>query len=220
LPNSMEFRMYPVKKKPEPDNFDKTVRQRGMKFLKKTPNPSRKEWDTHAYWQQILPQMRKAYNNICAYCAIWISSAHGAESIDHFIPKSQNPELAYEWDNYRYSSLKFNRKKGKKTVLDPFEIRDNWFVMDFPSLFIHSNKKIADVPVKQKIENTINVFKFNEDEKFLEECQEYIKYYCIGDITFDYLERKAPFIAYELKRQGLIERIKGMMNFSKYPGEE
>lgn len=216
----MEYGMIPVKKKPEPENFENDVRQPGMEFLKKVPTPSDGEWKKHSYWRKILPNMRMAYKGICAYSALWISNAHGAENIDHFIPKKANPGLAYEWDNYRFSPLHFNRRKGTNTIIDPFTIGPDWFVMNFPSLLISPNKELPDNNIKKEIAKTINVFKFNEDKKFSADCKEYVKNYCEGKITFDYLERKAPFIAYELRRQGLTEKIKKIMDFSKYQEEE
>ena len=59
---------------------------------------------------------------------------------------------------------------------------------------------------------TIARLKLNSD-KFLEDRSYWLKYYCLGKTDFDFLRNSAPFIAYELERQGLIEKIKDMMYY-------
>ena len=204
--------MIPVMKKSEPVNFDELVRTPGKAFLKKVPFPSDKQWKPHAYWTRILKKIRKDYAEICAYSALWIPSATGFGSIDHFIPKSRNPRLAYEWDNYRYVSLKFNNKKGTKEILDPFTLKPDWFVIDFPSLDIMPNPALSPIH-KAAINETIEILGLDTDEEYIDACKEWIMAYCSRDISFDFLERKAPFIAYELKRQNLMEKIRDIMIF-------
>jgi hypothetical protein len=202
--------MIPVPKKPEPDHFHKRVRKPGSDFLKKVPKPTTKQWEGHAYWRIMLNRMRTDYNEICAYSALWIPPATGAHTVDHFIPKSSKPSLAYEWDNYRYASLRYNHRKGTNTIIDPFTLADGWFVMDFPTLEIMPNPGLSpgDLSV---VHDTIETLGLNRDEIYFEACQEWIMAYCTYDITFEFLKRKAPFIAFELKRQGLKKKIRRIM---------
>lgn len=206
--------MIPVKKQPEPENFDKLVRTPGLEFLKNVPNPTPMQWKIHAYWKKILKEMRKAYRGICAYSAHWIPADTGNPSIDHFKPKSLNPGLAYEWDNYRYASSKYNSLKGTKKILDPFTLKPDLFVLDFPSLKVQPNKELLPRQ-KEAVKNTIEILKFNKDETCKEARQTWLTDYCSGNITFKHLEDRAPFIAYELKRQGLVKKI---FQKIKYPG--
>jgi hypothetical protein len=204
--------MIPVARQSEPGNFDELVRTPGKAFLEKVPLPSDKQFKPHAYWTRVLKQIRKDYAGICAYSALWIPPATGFGSIDHFIPKSRDPWLAYEWDNYRYAALRFNNKKGTKEILDPFTLKPDWFVMDFPSLAIMPNPALS--PIHQAALNeTIEILRLDTDEEYIDACKAWIMEYCSRDISFNNLERKAPFIAYELKRQNLVEKIREIMIF-------
>lgn len=202
--------MIPVIKQSEPDNFDELVRKPGKAFLEKVPFPNYKQWKSHSYWTKILKRIRKEYAEICAYSALWIPLCTGFDTVDHFIPKSQKPALAYEWDNYRYVSLKFNIKKGTKEILDPFTLKPTWFVMGFPSMYIKPNPALSPKH-KTSVNKTIEILGLDTDEEYIDACKEWIMSYCSRHITFHFLERNAPFIAYELKRQNLIEKISDIM---------
>jgi hypothetical protein len=198
--------MIPVQPQPEPADFSERVRKPGTVFLKKVPCPTTEQWKGKEYWQKVLPDMRKAYKGICAYSAHWISPVTGSHSIDHFVPKSVQANLAYEWSNFRYASSKFNSRKGKHTILDPFHVEPDWFVLDFPSLLVKPNLNLLPHQ-KKAVRNTISVLKLNADENCVKARQHWVMEFCAGEITFAHLKKKAPFIAHELQRQGLVEKI-------------
>ncbi len=131
-------------------------------------------------------------------------SARNTFSIDHFIPKSKNPSLAYKWSNFRYASSRFNSRKGARAILDPFTLQEGWFTLDFSSCLV---KPGADMPPDQKnpVISTINILKLNDDEDLVEERKAWIEAHRKGEITFAHLEKMAPFIAFELRRQNLVE---------------
>ncbi len=185
-----------------------------MEFLERVPKPAQKQWKEHDYWRNVLDYMRKAYRGVCSYSALWISPATGAHTVDHFKPKSVYPQQAYEWGNYRYVSLRYNNRKGTNAIIDPFTLKPGWFVMDFPSLKIKPN---PDLPPEdaEAISHTIRILKLDKGVRYREACQDYIMSYCRGDISFKHLDNRAPFIAFELKRQGLVERIVDMMKYPK-----
>ncbi len=147
--------------------------------------------------------MRSAYHSVCAYSAHWISPATGGHSIDHFVPKSSRPDLAYEWSNYRYVSAKFNARKGTRSILDPFRLESNWFILDFDSFLIKPNPSLA-TDYKAAVQNTIDILRLNDDEDCIELRQDCVYWFHTGEITLSHLQRIAPFIAYELQRQRLI----------------
>lgn len=190
----------------EPANFDTKVRQPGQLFLRQVPRPRNFEWKGKDYWQKALPEMRVAYKQTCAYCAQWIPHGTGRHSVDHFLPKRLYPEQAYEWVNFRYVSARFNSRKGIHQILDPFQIGEDWFVIDFASFFIKPNPELPP-DIIQQVENTIRELKLNDDEDLVQERLAYVCSYCLGEISFSHLEKQAPFIARELKRQGLVEQI-------------
>lgn len=198
--------MIPIELRPEPSDFDSKVRQPGRLFLNRIPSPNDSEWRGKDYWQKALPEMRDAYEQICAYCAQWIPHGTGRHSVDHYLPKRLYPDKAYEWANFRYVSARFNSRKGVQEILDPFQIGKNWFVIDFSSFFIRPNSGLPS-EIIDLIEKTIKVLKLNDDEALIEERLTYVRDYCHGEITFRHLQKHAPFIAYELQRQGLIDDI-------------
>jgi len=125
--------------------------------------------------------------------------------VDHFIPKSEEPKLAYEWDNFRLACLKLNARKGKSLdVIDPFALPPDSFILDFPSLLIKPHPHLLE-PLKARVIKTIDQLQLNQDDKCVEGRLEWLKPYCEEEHTFQHLQKKAPFIAYELKRQGLVE---------------
>ncbi len=195
--------MIPVAAKPEPINFTEQVRIPGQKFLSKVAKPTSLQWRGKEYWQRVLPDMRRAYKSICAYSGFWIPHSTGNHSIDHFIPKSKQPSLAYEWHNYRYVSARFNSRKGTNTIIDPFELVCGCFILDFNSFLIKPNPDLSRNQ-KDKLWKTIKHLKLNDDEDLVIERQTWYLNYLNEEISFKYLKKMAPFIALEVERQDLL----------------
>ena len=54
--------------------------------------------------------------------------------MEHFAPKKKHPDHAYIWENYRLVCTVMNsRKRDFENVLDPFEVEDGWFQIQFNS---------------------------------------------------------------------------------------
>lgn len=193
--------MIPVQPQPEPEDFAERVKKPGVVFLRQVPHPTTGQWKGKEYWRRALHDMRTSYNGVCAYSALWISPD---ASVDHFVPRVRRPDLAYEWSNFRYTALKFNARKGTHTILDPFRLELDWFILDFDSFLIRPNSHLTSEQ-KALVQNTIDILKLNDDEDCVELRQDWVRYFRSGEITFDFLQRKAPFIAHELHRQGLVE---------------
>lgn len=72
--------------------------------------------------------MMDLYSGICAYSCFDIDPVTGAASVDHFVPKSLDWRLVYEWSNYRLASARMNsRKRDFTDVVDPFGPIADWF---------------------------------------------------------------------------------------------
>ena len=194
--------MIPVTPMPEPGSFDGKVRQPGRIFLVQTPNPNYKEWKGKDYWTRALDDLRIAYNGICAYSATWIPHSTGSQSVDHFSSKDLFPHLAYEWSNFRYSSGRFNGRKGNRIILDPFLIQAGWFQINFNTMFIRPDPNLGP-QLQDQIIDAIDKLHLNRDDKLVEERIVYMQYLKGGQIDFKFLRQNAPFIAFELERQGL-----------------
>lgn len=202
--------MIRVELQPEPADFESTVRRPGYKFLNRYQTPSARRWERNSYWRRVLPHLHAAYRGICAYSCHWLPRAAGACTVDHLHPKTKYPELAYEWSNYRLASLMLNaRKKEYEDVLDPFEIENGWFTLDFPSLLVRPEAGLEQEYHRQ-VQATIDRLRLN-DEAILETRWHYLQLFCSGDVSLDFLKMQAPFIAAELVRQNLVETIHEVM---------
>ncbi|MGH9763713.1 MAG: hypothetical protein ACREAC_23010, partial [Blastocatellia bacterium] len=116
---------------PEPKMWDKRCRQRGRRWLNGHPRYERPK----DYWAQFEPELRSAFNEMCGFCAMVVMKAE----MDHFVPvavfkQRGEDEMAYEWSNFRYVEGVINQRKSDHLVLDPFEVRDDWFKIILPSL--------------------------------------------------------------------------------------
>ncbi len=156
--------MIHVEPQPEPLDFDSKVRQPGRAFLKQHDHGSI-PWREGRYWRECLPDLRKAYNNLCSYLAMWVMSSDDPNdphpSVEHFVPKSARPDLAYEWSNYRLASGKANSDRGQQEVMDPFLVKDDWFQTDPFTGEIHVAESV-DEATRKKLDATIAAVRLND----------------------------------------------------------
>jgi hypothetical protein len=133
--------------------------------------------------------------------------------VEHFEPKDEFPELAYEWSNYRLVAGILNGRKGTNNdVLDPFTIEDGWFTIDFSSLMVKPGEHLDDVQ-KNRVWATINRLGLNEEQTCKKSRRRYVLLYCQRKFDLDHLRDEAPFLASELVRQDLTEAIRTIMGF-------
>jgi len=204
----------PVAPQPEPADFDTKVRIPGQAFVKAHPHPT--DWKDH--WRKCLGDLTTAYKRICAYSAHWISPGEGVASVDHFIPKSKKgigPKKAYEWDNFRLASLRMNARKGDhEDVLDPFKITNETFAIDFATLRPEPGPKVSQ-SLTRKVDATIRRLKL-DDNVCVESRADWLRLYCDKDLTLQGLRKRAPFLAYEIRRQGLPpKKLRKIFRFPK-----
>ena len=104
-----------------------------------------------------------------------------------------------------------NGRKGTHTdILDPFHVKNGWFIIDFPSLLVKPANGL-EVPLEENIKRTIDRLGLNDEDTCLKSRLRYVMAYCEQNISFDYLMEEAPFIASELERQGLKTKIGQIM---------
>lgn len=114
---------------PEPSRFDADVRQPGRRWLDRNPHVRQ----PRPLWRAVVRELAAAFHERCAYLAIRILDGQ----VDHFIPCSEDRDLAYEWTNYRYCDPSINSRKSRTRsgeLLDPCSIDDAWFEVLLPSL--------------------------------------------------------------------------------------
>lgn len=192
--------MIPVKKQQEPECFDQKVRIPGQNFLKRNPCPNSRQFQRHNYWTYIKQDLYELYQNVCAYTGEWFPVT--SVSVDHFIPKSIEPQSAYEWANYRLTTDNMNSVKGNNTgLIDPFEVKTGWFVLGFPDCYIKPCMMLNEND-RKKVQNTIAILKLNASER-TNKRYSIIQDYIENNITFDFLRKRYPYIACEIERQGV-----------------
>jgi hypothetical protein len=111
--------------------------------------------------------------------------------------------LAYEWSNYRLASGRVNSCKGNQTsILDPFDVDNDWFEIDIPSCLL---KPKAGLPndLRSQINATINSIRLNLDDYYVQERCNILIDYAKGEISLNFLKRRYPFLAKEVERQNL-----------------
>jgi hypothetical protein len=105
------------------------------------------------------------------------------------------------------------RKCDYEDVLDPFRIVDRTFIIEFPSLLIKLAPNLTRYMAKRVLA-TIDRLQLNDEGTCIKARERYVKQYCQGLIDFAHVVREAPFIGYELNRQGLVQAIKGIMGYT------
>ena len=197
----------------EPPAFDGLVRVPGRNFLAETPHPTTEQFRSRAYWTRALELLHHSYRGICAYSCHWIPYDVGADTVEHFLPKSVHPAQAYEWLNYRFVCQTLNGRKGMyDDVLDPFIVVNGWFLIDFPSLLVRPADNL-DPPTTQRIIETINRLRLNDEATCYKSRQRYVKDYCVHGLPFSLVQRDAPFIAGEIERQGYVGTLNDLMGY-------
>ena len=159
--------MIHVDLQPEPASFDAAVRQRGLAWLAANqiaPNaPLPQGTQLPDYWRVCLPDLRGRYRNCCAYLALRIELVEDRPSVDHFIPKSGQPALAYEWSNYRLARAPTNSRKGHHTdVLDPCAVQTGWFRLEMVTGRIYPSP-VLPANTRQAVQATIDRLRLDDE---------------------------------------------------------
>jgi hypothetical protein len=181
---------------PEPDYFDARIRKPGAAAVARHTGP------LPALWRECLSDLHRVYHGICAYLCIYIPRGTGARTVEHFVAKSSDPALAYEWRNYRLAcSLMNARKNAFDDVLDPFEVVSGWFRLEFSALQVVPD---PDLPAdtRDAVQATIDRLRLNDQEP-RDARAEWYDEYRNRHVDLDFLRRHSPFVAMEMERQGL-----------------
>lgn len=211
----------------EPADFDEKVRKPGTRLLYeltgdsragKRRGPKRKAiakriddipvamLEKSSYWTEALPELMSRYRYVCAYLGMAIQPWSGGATIDHFVPKSLDRRLAYEWSNFRLASRPMNtNKQDAMDVLDPCTIENGWFVLKISNFEVDVSPALRDEKVRAQVRQTIVRLHLN-DKIYCDARQYYHDRYLglvVGKppLPLDWLEEGCPFVASELRRQ-------------------
>lgn len=193
-----------VTPKPEPNDFNIKIRQKGNTWL--INNPNYKINKLPNYWVDCLDDLHAAYGGVCAYYGWYIDKVSGACSVDHFHPKSDPnyQNVIYEWSNYRFACLNANRKKKDfQDVIDPFSPHvAGAFELNLSSGEISHAPNLSNA-LKQVIQATINRLKLNEPNNCQKRREDFAAYEN-RHINSDFLKKINPFVWHEAHRKGLL----------------
>ena len=190
-----------------PPHYISKVKKPGEIFLAENPAPTSKDWSRHNYWRNIHNYLYRNLGGICVYCASWTPRRNDSfvgtdsTSIDHFAPKSVNPQKAYDWNNFRLCRTRLNNLKGEHTdVLDPCAMTDRCFMLDFSTFRIKPANGIS-ATLETKVKATIKRFRLNDDKDYVDQRIQVIRDYSLGKVSINQLRTKYPFIAEEIVTQ-------------------
>lgn len=129
---------------------------------------------------------------------MWIESG----TVDHHRAWKTHPELAYEWDNYRYVSEWINKSKQKlgEELLDPYEVGEGWFEISLPDLQMKATDKVPP-ELRPRAEVTLDRLHLRHDERFLRCRRSWLEMFEAGKITLEGLADVAPLLAEAVRRR-------------------
>lgn len=187
--------MIPVPPVPEPPAFNEQARIPGKQWLVNHPDAKR----PRDYWSPFKKELADGFRDLCAYCAMWISSG----TVDHFISCHEDRSQAYEWRNYRYCLHTINSRKGATPagqLLDPYEVQEGWFEILLPSLQL---RVLDNIPrqFQEQADFVLDKLDLN-GEWMLRVRSAWYGMYKSGQLTLDGLRKKAPLIAAAVTRAG------------------
>ena len=191
--------MRPVAPQPEPVEFDDRVRKPGnAHVLKQKASGRRLRFEP--FWSELYDRFHEAYAGRCAYTCFYQPER---ATIDHFRPKQQFPELAYEWSNYRLCSPRTNQFKGSQgDILDPFLITSGLFVLNISGCLVRPADGL-ETDLRDSVRRTITALRLNDDDYLVQRRVELIVAFAEGHVNKEYVRMMNPFIFDEITRQRL-----------------
>lgn len=211
--------MIRVSPAPKPATFDRLVRDPGLSAIAelvgeplaiKRKGPKRakvaeKREDIPlekfpTFWREATNDLLAAYGRICAYACLYIPPVTGSATVDHWAPKSRRWDRVYEWDNYRLACSIMNaRKREFGDVIDPFEVTEGLFELDLVAL----KARPGPAALGREAEVVATITRLGLDgPDYKTALEDYYHEYIEKRIQLGHLERQAPFLARELRRQG------------------
>lgn len=161
----------------------------------------------YPYWTRAMPALHRAYGGYCAYLARYIEPVE-TPTTDHFVAlrNAHDPLLAYTWSNYRLAHGLINSVKSAiSDVLDPFEIGEGWFGIDFGTFETIVGPR-APLERKVAIHRTITALKLDGRALSTTRRRAAERYWSPPrgrrPLPLWDLEEDEPFLASELRRQG------------------
>lgn len=190
--------MIRIEQSDPPDRFEEECRRPGAAWL--TANldgdpPSR-------FWRPFVMDLCRCFENRCGYSAMWDLNG----TVDHYLSRENHRQLAFEWSNFRYVSGWLNSSKQAidQQVLDPFQVRDEWFEILLPSLVMRLTPCVPP-SIRPAAEFTLRRLHLADGDRIYEQRRIYYDYFRTENKPVEWLEPFAPILATAVRR----ERVRG-----------
>ena len=183
--------------RPEPATFDADCRQKGLEWLQKlSQNQTALPDRPTDFWSPFRPDLRRGFRGRCGYYAMYIHDGQ----VDHFTSwktcrTNNTPGLAYEWDNFRFidGALNSSKRTLDGQLLDPFEVEDDWFEIELPTLVL---RPVRVPPERQDAAQlTLDRLGLDQGSRALELRWEWYEQHRRGQLSLDGLRDMAPLVA-------------------------
>ena len=179
----------------EPPEFEEKARKPGMEWLNAHPTGRPKD-----LWTAFKAELADGFGNLCGYSAMF----EPVGTVDHYLCCENHRKKSYEWSNYRFSSgwINSSKKTEDEKVLDPFEIKNDWFEVLLPSLQLVLTNAVP-ASEKKRAEHTLERLHLRDDERVIRQRREWYRMYQDGELNLVGLEKKAPLIARAIRKQSV-----------------
>jgi hypothetical protein len=148
-------------------------------------------------WREYIQDMMDGYDEICAYSGMRIPPTEIA-TIDHFLPRSTHPQLAYSWSNLRLCKALINSAKSDQVgIADPVSIRDGIFSMNYVYELLPG--QLASSSERDLVYSTIHKLKLNSG-RWIRHRGLWVTLMLNRQITPELLEYFAPFLYSEVRK--------------------
>jgi uncharacterized protein (TIGR02646 family) len=163
--------MMPIERLPAPDFLTGNFEKWGLRYeQRRARNPAAKFfWPVYQKTRinlLLLPDLMAMTAEHCTFCDGFPIETTG-DSIEHFIPVTKEPKLAYQWENLFYCCLKCQASKGEgysekllRPDVDGYSF-DHYFQYDTKTGKIIPNidREHGD---QQRAEKTIELYGLNQ----------------------------------------------------------
>lgn len=188
---------------PEPPGFKEECETKGKKWLSKrrasgTPLPERPP----DYWSPFRPALAEGFSNRCGYNGYDLPSG----TVDHHVSWNENPDLAFEWGNYRFIEGAVNSSKGSvpsADLLDPFEVQAGWFEILLPSCQMVATAQLPPA-YRQRAETTLTRLGLRDRENYVRCRRRWLEEYDTASVderpgVLRVLDRRFPLLAQAIR---------------------
>lgn len=183
---------------PEPAGFDTDCRQKGEAWLNQQATLPKRPRD---FWSPFRSDLRRGFQKRCGYYAMYVHDGQVDHSVSWATCKKTNQaKLAYEWTNLRFCDGALNSRKSTldAQVLDPFDVEDDWFEVELPTLILRSVNVPADRFDSARL--TLERLELETGSRSLELRWEWYEEHRSGRLNLDGLRRAAPLVAAAVER--------------------